>query len=85
MAHLERVTEDWHRAEILARLKIKGTSLAEVSRNAGLNSRTLSNVFYRHYPKGEKIIADELGLTPKDIWPSRIATRHLKKLVSVTG
>ena len=63
--------EDWHRAEVLARLKMQGTSLAEVSRKAGLSSRTLSNVFYRPYPKGQLIIATVIGVPAQDIWPSR--------------
>ncbi|WP_149008593.1 helix-turn-helix domain-containing protein, partial [Escherichia coli] len=25
----------------------------------------------KRYPKAEKIIADALGMTPQDIWPSR--------------
>ncbi|MEA6564026.1 cell morphology transcriptional regulator XreR2, partial [Salmonella enterica subsp. enterica serovar Muenster] len=34
---------DWHPADIIAALKKRGTSLAAVSRNAGLASSTLTN------------------------------------------
>ncbi|EFD0628077.1 helix-turn-helix domain-containing protein [Escherichia coli] len=34
---------DWHPADIIAGLRKKGTSLAEVSRRAGLASSTLAN------------------------------------------
>lgn len=71
MEHLKSKTEDWHRAEVLAKLKMQGTSLAEVSRNAGLSSRTLSNVFYRTYPKGQRIIAEVIGIPANKIWPTR--------------
>ena len=71
MEQLKRDDKDWHRAEVLAQLKMKGTSLAEVSRNAGLSSRTLSNVFYRAYPKGQSIIASAIGVSAEHIWPSR--------------
>ncbi|EAA7245478.1 hypothetical protein BVD23_22360 [Salmonella enterica] len=32
---------------------------------------TLANALYRHWPKGEKLIADALGVTPEQIWPCR--------------
>ncbi len=35
--------QDWHPADIIAALKKRGTSLAEVSRNSGLASSTLTN------------------------------------------
>ncbi|MCZ0221816.1 helix-turn-helix domain-containing protein, partial [Escherichia coli] len=47
------------------------TSLSAVSRNSGLASSTLGNALYRHWPKGERLIADALGITPEQIWPSR--------------
>jgi Ner family transcriptional regulator len=35
--------QDWHPADIIAALRKKGTSMAELSRHSGLNSSTLSN------------------------------------------
>ena len=62
---------DWHPADIIAGLRKKGTSLAEVSRRAGLASSTLANALIRHWPKGERLIAEALGIAPEQIWPSR--------------
>lgn len=62
---------DWHRADIIAELRKKGTTLAGLSRDAGLNSRTLNNALDRRYPKGERIIAAAIGVDPSVIWPSR--------------
>lgn len=45
--------------------------MAALSRQAGLASSTLANVLVRHWPKGEKLIADALDVTPEQIWPSR--------------
>lgn len=64
-------SEDWHQAEISAELKKIGISVAALSKKNGLSRHTLRNVFYRHYPKGERIIAQAIGVEPKDIWPSR--------------
>ncbi|EEB9696285.1 transcriptional regulator [Salmonella enterica subsp. enterica] len=63
--------QDWHPADIIAGLRKKGTSLAAVSRGAGLSSSTLANALTRPWPRGEKLIADALGISPEIIWPSR--------------
>lgn len=62
---------DWHSADIIAALRKRGTSLAALSRQAGLASSTLANALNRHWPKGERLIAEALGVTPEQIWPSR--------------
>jgi len=62
---------DWHSADIIAALKKQGTSLSAVSRNAGLASSTLANALTRRWPKGERLIAEALGVAPEQIWPSR--------------
>nr|DAS60891.1 MAG TPA: winged helix-turn-helix DNA-binding protein [Caudoviricetes sp.]DAY08761.1 MAG TPA: winged helix-turn-helix DNA-binding protein [Caudoviricetes sp.] len=46
-------------------------TLSALSRNNGLHSTTLANAFSRPYPKAERIIADAIGLSPQEIWPSR--------------
>lgn len=66
---------DWHEADVIAEIKKKGTTLAAVSRKAGLSSSTLRNALYRSYPKGERLIADAIGVKPSDIWPSRYQRR----------
>ncbi|EAQ6134480.1 transcriptional regulator [Salmonella enterica] len=62
---------DWHSADIIAALKKRGTSLSALSRQAGLASSTLANALIRHWPKGERLIAEKLGVAPEQIWPSR--------------
>ncbi|MBC4012560.1 helix-turn-helix domain-containing protein [Morganella morganii] len=64
-------TQDWHPADIIAAIKKRGTSLSALSRNAGLRPSTLNNALARRWPKGEKIIADFLNVSPAEIWPSR--------------
>ncbi|MGB0893254.1 MAG: helix-turn-helix domain-containing protein [Parashewanella sp.] len=62
---------DWHRADIVAELKKRGLSLAQLGEENGLSRSTLKNALDKHYVKGEKIIADALGVRPENIWPSR--------------
>lgn len=63
--------QDWHPADIIAGLRKRGTSLAALSRQAGLASSTLANALNRRWPKGERLIAEALGTAPEQIWPSR--------------
>ena len=43
------------------------------------NASSLKSALDRPWPKGEKIIAEALGLTPDIIWPERHKKRKLKK------
>ena len=65
------MTEGWHKADIIAGLRKKGTSLAALSRSVGLSSATLANALVRPWPKGEFLIAEALGVHPCEIWPER--------------
>ena len=66
---MERI--DMHPADIIAKLKKQKSSLAALSRQAGLSSSTLANALSRPWPKGEFLIAGALGIEPSEIWPSR--------------
>ena len=72
-------SNDWHKADIIAALKKKGTTLAELSRQSGLSSSTLSNALVRSWTKGESIIAEAINLTPSQIWPSRYINSMTKQ------
>ena len=62
---------DWHRADIIAALKKRGTSLSALARSQGYSSSTLQNALNSKWPKGERIIATALEVEPAEIWPSR--------------
>ncbi|SQI42120.1 DNA-binding transcriptional regulator Nlp [Leminorella richardii] len=70
---------DWHSADVIAALKKRGTSLAKLSREAGLASSTLANALVRPWPKGEWLIAAVIGLHPEEIWPSRYVKERQKR------
>ncbi|MDR8533032.1 helix-turn-helix domain-containing protein [Serratia nevei] len=65
------MSRDWHRADVIAALRKKGTTLSKISRQAGYSSTTLANALARPWPKGESIIAKALEIKPEEIWPSR--------------
>jgi Ner family transcriptional regulator len=65
---------DWHRADIVAALKKRGLSVRQLSRDAGLGENTLANALRMPWPKGERIIAEAIDMTPQQVWPSRYRT-----------
>ncbi|UGA51213.1 MULTISPECIES: helix-turn-helix transcriptional regulator [Dickeya] len=67
--------KDWHQADIIAALHKQRTSMAALSRSAGLSASTLANALVRPWPKGEWLIAEALGIHPAEIWPSRYYDR----------
>jgi Ner family transcriptional regulator len=63
--------KDWHRADIVAAIWKKGTSLRRLSEENGYYPTSLKMALHRPYPKTEAIIAEAIGLPPWAIWPSR--------------
>ncbi|HDX8385707.1 TPA: helix-turn-helix domain-containing protein, partial [Aeromonas hydrophila] len=47
-----------------------------LSRDNGLHERTLYNALERHWPKGEQIIADYIGVATHTIWPERYVSSN---------
>lgn len=65
------ITRDWHRADIIAAVRKTHTNLQALSRRHGLSRTTLSNALYSPCPRYERLIAEQIGVTPQTIWPSR--------------
>lgn len=66
-----RKRSNWHRADIVAALKKRKISLAEIGRRHGRSTSTVKNALDKRYPNGEAWIAEALDLKPEDIWPER--------------
>jgi len=62
---------DWHPADIQAALKKAGWSYARISRVNKYARGTANNAIRTPWPRMEKLIADAIGTTPQEIWPSR--------------
>jgi Ner family transcriptional regulator len=70
---------DWHQAIIVARLRMSGTSLRQLSKDNDLYPTALSVALLRPWLKAERIIAAAIGVAPSQIWPSRYAHRESKQ------
>jgi len=71
---------NWHTADIIAALRKRKTTLAALSREAGLSSSTLANALNRPWTKGEQLIADALGIPASEIWPNRYFDSQGKRI-----
>lgn len=64
--------KDWHRADIVAALRKAGWSLRRLATHHGYASpTTLTTALARHWPKGERLIAEAIGTEAAEIWPTR--------------
>ncbi|HEH9674330.1 TPA: helix-turn-helix domain-containing protein [Pasteurella multocida] len=76
----KKTAVDWHREDIKAALAKKGWSLRQLSLKHGYsNGSTLKNALDRPWLKGERIIAEAIGVPPEIIWASRYEQRNNKK------
>jgi len=63
--------QDWHPAYIVYQLRLKGLSLRRLSRMSGYATTSGQVVIRIPWPKMERMVADAIGATPQEIWPSR--------------
>lgn len=75
----ETAQKDWHTADIKCALAKLGLNLADLSRRNGLAPITVGKALQFPYPKGERIIAEAIGVPPETIWPSRYQKRAERK------
>ena len=64
---------DTRREWIKFQLKLRGSSFAKIGRKYGLTRHAPKRALYISYPKMERAIAAEIGMTPAQIWPERYA------------
>lgn len=50
-------------------LRVRGTSLAKIARELGIDRHNCINALRRPYPRVQQAIADKLGLQPYHLWP----------------
>ncbi|WP_074012336.1 helix-turn-helix domain-containing protein [Candidatus Sodalis sp. SoCistrobi] len=71
MLRNEEINRDWRREYIVAAVHVKGFTLRQLSLKAGLKADSLRNVLDRPCKKYERIVAEAIGVTPEETWPSR--------------
>jgi len=64
-------SKDWHKADIICGLWKLKTSIQKLSREHGYVGNGLELAIRKPWPRAQRIIAEALGVTPQEIWPSR--------------
>lgn len=62
---------DWHPADVLAALKKRGYTLSGLSVAHGYHPTAAGKALKQRWPALELLIAEAIGTTPQQIWPSR--------------
>ncbi|ELT1238509.1 helix-turn-helix domain-containing protein [Salmonella enterica] len=75
MNRIEVPGGDWPPEIIKARLHMAGFSFRSLSVKAGYSKDSLKSVLRTPCRPYQKIIADALGVSPEEIWPSRYQTK----------
>lgn len=68
---MSKSPKGWHREDIKAAIRKRGTTLEALSEANGLDKRACSLALLRPYFSAEWVIAEFLGLSPRQIWPHR--------------
>ncbi len=61
----------WHREDVKAAIRKRGISLEQLSEANGLDKRACSLALLRPHFAAELVIAEFLGVSPRQIWPHR--------------
>ena len=74
--HQRASQRDWEAIDFVIAFRARGLTWAKLSANAGYKNTGLRNVVDRRWPKGERVVAEALGVSPDAIWPSRYPSRQ---------
>ncbi|EFE9481241.1 helix-turn-helix domain-containing protein [Escherichia coli] len=82
MSRREVSDHDWPPEIIKARLHMSGLSLRSLSLKAGYSRDSLKSVLRTPCRPYQQIIADALGVSPEEIWPSRYQVKSYMRKAS---
>ncbi|HGU3860833.1 TPA: transcriptional regulator [Escherichia coli] len=82
MSRREVSDHDWPPEIIKARLHMAGLSLRSLSLKAGYIRDSLKSVLRTPCRPYQQIIADALGVSPEEIWPSRYQVKSYMRKAS---
>jgi Ner family transcriptional regulator len=59
----------WHRADIIAAVRKRGSNLAALGRSIGLSPKSMHWALGKRHPRANLAIAAFIGVDPHEIWP----------------
>lgn len=73
----------WHRADIVAAVRKRGSTLRQLALANGFAESTLRASLGIRHPKAHTIIAEFIGVSPSDIWPQFYAAPDVSSSVEM--
>jgi Ner family transcriptional regulator len=64
-----REAEGWHRQDIMAEVRKRGSSFAEIARSVGLSRQSFTWAMIAPHPRANAAVADFLGVPLCELWP----------------
>jgi lambda repressor-like predicted transcriptional regulator len=74
-----------HPEQIKALVRMSGVTLTALAIKADLSESACRNALRKRSGRADQAIADQIGKSLEDIWPSRYATRHERDQNSRSG
>lgn len=62
--------EGWHRADIIAAVHKRGTSLRRLAVKVGFAQSTLRSALFKPHPKANSVVAEFIGVPLNELWPA---------------
>lgn len=59
----------WHRQDIIAAVRKKGSSLAGIGRQLGLSRATMAWALINRHERANRAIAEFIGVPAHELWP----------------
>lgn len=63
------MSSGWHREDIKAEVRKRGSSLFDLARRAGLTPRTMTRSLRVRYPSYHAVISRFIGVPTQELWP----------------
>lgn len=63
--------QDWHPADVVAALHKRGITLRKLATQHSVSGEAVVKALRERNLPSEKRIADAIGISPQDIWPTR--------------
>jgi len=85
MARTRARKRGWHREDIKAEIRKRGTTVTKLAQDHGLSDSACRVALIRPSPAGELVISSFLGVPLQELWPDRydpygrrLATRNVR-------
>ncbi len=63
------MNEGWHREDIIAAVRKRGSTLKRLGREHGFALHTVNQCLTKRFPNAHEVVANFLGVSRGEVWP----------------